>query len=44
MDQQTTINVITDLYTAEGNSNTYKGGYDYLLKWFHEEINSVTVN
>ena len=47
MDQQTrqpTINAITDLDTAEGNSKTYKGGCDYLLKWFHEEINSVTVN
>ena len=47
MDQQTrqpTINAITDLDTAEGNSKTYKGGYDYLLKWFHKEINSVTVN
>ena len=38
MDQQTrqpTINTITDLDTAEENLKTYKGGCDYLLKWFH---------
>ena len=31
-----------NLDTAEGNSKTYKGGCDYLLKWFRKEINSVT--
>ena len=47
MDKQTrqpTINAITDLDTAEGNSKTYEGGCEYLLKWFHKQISSVPVN
>ena len=42
--RQPNINEITDLDTAEGNSKTYEVGCDYLLKWFHGQINSVTVN